>query len=195
MIPGANSHVERHRRAFAEVFRQQRDSGLFVPEEWDDIFADVYRSQAARTVQTFGMEVAGRFGTVIDMAFVQNYLDEYARISAEATNATTAEALAAAEDDEQVANVWAVAVGSRALQIAVSKVTSEANFGRHEAASQAGVRVKRWVVTSNNPRASHARMNGQTAEIGEAFSNGAQWPGDPTLSLDDRAGCSCMVEF
>jgi hypothetical protein len=195
VIPGSNSHVERHRAAFAAVFREQRDSGLFVPEEWDDIFADVYRRQAERTVEAFGDEVAKRFGTAIDMAFVQNYLTEYARISAESTNATTAESLAAAEDDEQTAHVWEVAIGSRALQIAVSKVTSEANFGRNEAASQAGVRMKRWVVTSRNPRATHARMNGQTAEIGEPFSNGAMWPGDVSLSLDERAGCSCLVEF
>ena len=37
---------------------------------------------------------------------------------------------------------------------------------------------KTWVVTSDNPRASHAAMNGETVPYGEPFSNGAQWPAD-----------------
>jgi hypothetical protein len=54
---------------------------------------------------------------------------------------------------------------------------------------------KTWVVTSSNPRASHALLNGETVPYGEAFSNGAQWPGDiDNLDVEDVANCHCILE-
>lgn len=58
-----------------------------------------------------------------------------------------------------------------------------------------GQAYKTWVVTSGNPRASHAQMNGETVPYGEAFSNGAQWPGDiDNLSVEEVANCHCIME-
>lgn len=56
--------------------------------------------------------------------------------------------------------------------------------------------TKTWVVTSGNPRPSHAVMNGQTVPYDEPFSNGADWPGD-TKALDaaDVANCQCECEI
>lgn len=55
---------------------------------------------------------------------------------------------------------------------------------------------KTWVVTSGNPRASHALMNGETVPYGEPFSNGAQWPGDvDALSVEEVANCQCVLEI
>ena len=54
--------------------------------------------------------------------------------------------------------------------------------------------VKTWVTTSGNPRASHARMNGETVQYDEPFSNGAQWPGDiDNLDVEDVANCHCIL--
>ena len=53
---------------------------------------------------------------------------------------------------------------------------------------------KTWIVTSGNPRASHAAMDGETVGIDEQFSNGADWPGDSTLDADETCGCTCEVE-
>ena len=54
---------------------------------------------------------------------------------------------------------------------------------------------KTWVCTSSNPRASHARMNGETVPYGEPFSNGAMWPGDiDNLDVEDVANCHCILE-
>jgi hypothetical protein len=194
VIPGARSHVERHRRALADFFRTQRDASLtgIDPDEWNDLLAEVYAREATRTATVFGREVARRFGETFDPAFIENYIAEYARISAESTNETTAEHLRESDDPSAV---WALAIGTRAGQIAISKVTTEANFGRGEAARQAGRRAKRWVVTSNNPRSTHAMLNGESVAIGATFSNGAKWPGDPMLPLDERANCSCLLEF
>jgi len=55
---------------------------------------------------------------------------------------------------------------------------------------------KTWVVTSSNPRPSHARMNGETVQYDEPFSNGAMWPGDiDNLDVEEVANCHCVLEI
>lgn len=55
---------------------------------------------------------------------------------------------------------------------------------------------KTWVVTSGNPRASHAQMNGETVPYNEPFSNGAMWPGDiDALGVEEVANCQCVIEI
>lgn len=59
-----------------------------------------------------------------------------------------------------------------------------------------GKTMKTWVVTSGNPRASHARMNGETVPYKEPFSNGAMWPCDiDNLSVEEVANCHCVLEI
>ena len=96
---------------------------------------------------------------------------------------------------DAAAGVFATAVAARAPQAAMTQVAKVGNFGRVEAAAEAGAGTKTWIVTSGSPRASHAAMDGETVAMGETFSNGANWPGDPTLDSDERAGCSCTVAF
>lgn len=55
---------------------------------------------------------------------------------------------------------------------------------------------KTWIVTSGNPRASHASMNGETVQYDEPFSNGAMWPGDiDNLDVEEVANCQCVLEI
>ena len=65
----------------------------------------------------------------------------------------------------------------------------------HQAASQ-GVeqRIEKIWVTGDNPRESHAAMNGERVPIDEPFSNGAMWPGDDNLDPDESCGCNCTTE-
>ena len=54
---------------------------------------------------------------------------------------------------------------------------------------------KTWIVTSGNPRASHASLNGETVQYDEPFSNGAMWPGDiDNLDVEEVANCQCILE-
>lgn len=71
-----------------------------------------------------------------------------------------------------------------------------AGFALVEAAKQlTGDRAsKAWVVNSKNPRPEHARMNGQEVPVGEKFSNGADWPGDPALGAGGVSNCECTVD-
>lgn len=55
---------------------------------------------------------------------------------------------------------------------------------------------KTWVVTSSDPRASHAALNGETVPYDEPFSNGAMWPGDiDNLDAAEVANCQCILEI
>jgi hypothetical protein len=72
-----------------------------------------------------------------------------------------------------------------------SMVTTAANFGAHDAAYYAGGKTKTW--TGGTTR--HAPMNGQTVPLGENFSNGMAWPGDPAGGAAEVANCGCSVTF
>lgn len=95
---------------------------------------------------------------------------------------------------DPVRAVFDTAIAVRALQIATSRTTSVGQFARHEGASQAGARKKVW-VSSGAPNSRHENLDGETVDLGEAFSNGAQWPGDPVLGVDETAGCLCSLDF
>src|SRR5690606_30502433 len=96
-------------------------------------------------------------------------------------------------------HVYEVAKSSRAEQGALTLTTALAGFATIEAITQVrGNRTatKTWVVTSANPRPSHAAMAGETVPFDSVFSNGAKWPGDSSaLDVDEVAGCSCDVEI
>lgn len=96
------------------------------------------------------------------------------------------------------AGVFDYAEEDRSVTAGAAFATAIAGFAAMEAASQcAGERkvYKTWVVTSGNPRPSHAAVDGETVPVGEEFSNGAQWPGDSALDAADVANCLCEIEI
>ena len=128
------------------------------------------------------------------------YLDNHSRIQAEKINETTRLQLTKAVNDqnplESVKDVFAAAVGFRVIQQAITAIASIASFGSHEGARASGLSKKTWIVNSNNPRDSHAAMNGETVGIRELFSNGLRWPGDSSANdADEVANCQCSMEY
>ncbi len=90
--------------------------------------------------------------------------------------------------------VFAAAATTRAASLAITRSTSVGQWARREGAQQAGVRTKIW-VSSGAPNSRHADLDGEEVGIGETFSNGGQWPGDPALGIDETAGCLCSLDF
>ncbi|WEV72143.1 phage portal protein [Bifidobacterium sp. ESL0790] len=84
---------------------------------------------------------------------------------------------------------------STALAWAGALVANCAGFGRQDAAHASGLTQKTWTVTSANPRPTHAAMNGETVGMDDTFSNGARWPGDGGLDVDETAGCTCVLSY
>ena len=85
---------------------------------------------------------------------------------------------------------------NRAESAGTATATAVDGWSMLEACRQSGEQGirKRWVVTSSNPRKSHAAMNGQTVPIEEKFSNGMEWPGDWAGGPDEVCGCQCTIE-
>lgn len=56
--------------------------------------------------------------------------------------------------------------------------------------------VKIWrTVGDGRVRAAHAARDGEVREIGERFSGGLRYPGDPAGAAADVARCRCRVEY
>lgn len=87
---------------------------------------------------------------------------------------------------------------SRAEDLGISFATAIAGWavleGIHQCAEHSGA-LKTWVVTSSNPRPSHAQMDGETVPYDGEFSNGAKWPCDLVLDAADAANCQCQIEI
>ena len=89
--------------------------------------------------------------------------------------------------------------GERSKTLAHALVLAAACWAAiHEAPEQAkqqglNVSIQKTWVTGENPRDTHAALNGETVGIDDKFSNGADWPGDDSLDADETCGCNCSV--
>ena len=92
--------------------------------------------------------------------------------------------------------VFENAVENRSVSAGTATATAVDGWSALEAARQSGTRGlrKRWVVTSSNPRKSHAARDGETVPIEEKFSGYMEWPGDWAGGPDEVCGCQCTIE-
>jgi uncharacterized protein with gpF-like domain len=57
----------------------------------------------------------------------------------------------------------------------------------------AGVKKTSWLTSiDGRERESHAAINGEIVEIGEVFSNGLLYPGDPSGPPEEICNCRCV---
>lgn len=210
----SSTYEQKHREVLSQFFDRQgrvvksRIGGSgdwWDAERWDRELSDALLGLAAMTsdeVAVKTLESAGFTPEDFDAERTRAFLRKATRDNAESINATTREQVRVALDaddadgDDPVARVFEVASESRAEQIAITAVTFASAFGAREAAHQnSGSATKTWVVTSSNPRASHAAMNGETVPLDENFSNGLPWPGGIGGDVEDTAGCQCELEI
>jgi HK97 family phage portal protein len=194
----------------AQVVRSQmgaKAASWWDEERWNRELAGALFGLATLLTEAVARKQLERLGVDPDEYDVDRtlaYLQKVTRSNAESINAATESAIAAAvESDEDpleaVGHVFEVAESARAEQAGLTLATAMAGFASIEAVQQVrGERqvTKTWVVTSSNPRPSHARMAGETVPIDSVFSNGAKFPGDGgALDVDETAGCSCDVQL
>ena len=212
-------HVQRWTEALAHHYRRQEAAivsrvpkgrkvdlgGVWFDEErWNsELAADLLRLNNL-TASEWADLLIGQGGLdIADMeafkARMLPWLMAHSEIQATYINGQMRDALSAAllEPDPlgAVKDLFTAAITTWAAREAVGAVTAASNFGAHEAANAGGLGQKTWRVHSNNPRASHAAIDGQTVGIHDTFGNGLRWPGDSQGSADETAGCTCSVEF
>ena len=201
--------VDEHAKQLAVFFGKQRDAvlmntahkaaGYFDAPTWDGALADLLAALGTATAKAMGSATAAALGGSFDIAAMAEWIRDNAAQAATAINATTLEQLAAElagpEDPGTAVNhVYDVLTGSRTAQIAKTRVTAVGGHAQRTGAAQAGASHKTW-ITGPNPRPDHAAMSGETAPLGEPFSNGMQGPGDSSGGADEVAGCNCSLEF
>jgi HK97 family phage portal protein len=198
-VRGVGRARDRHATAYEAALRrhfqrQSRDVSALASDRWNRELSRALRGLHTMTAEDLGRLVAERFETSWDPALMAEWLTNAARIDAEGINATTdARVTKAVEDGADEAEAFADQTAWRVGALAATYATSYGMFGQREAATQGGLRSKVWVVTS--PRSRHPSLNGQAVELDAAFSNGAQYPGDPAAGADQTSGCSCVMDY
>lgn len=81
----------------------------------------------------------------------------------------------------------------KAARVARTEVAKAAGFGQHEAARQSGVvATKRWLTARDSAvRDSHADLEGEEQPLSGNYSNGLEFPGDPSGDAADVINCRC----
>lgn len=204
------THEEKHAEVLAAFFARQSKTVRSLigagaqwwdAERWDKELADDLWRLAIQTSETVAKAVASDLGFEPDQYDVDRtlaFLAAVAERQAKGINIVTEQQVKATLDGDEpdVEHVFEVAQESRAKQIATVAVTAASGFAAREAAKQLlGDKATKTWVAGSNPRSSHAAMSGETVPVGEKFSNGADWPGDAALSVDETAGCNCSLQI
>ena len=201
------------KRQSVSISNNLKKSGNFADwwdaDRWENELADdltpIFQRQAARR----GAQMVDvlKLGGEFDADLIENYIKSMARGKAQAINNVTYRQLKAAldgdfEDDDAmgaiVSGVFEKAETDRADTSGRSFATALAGFAILEAVSQRASgrgAMKTWIVTSSNPRAEHAAMDGETVPYDDEFSNGAKFPGDQVLTPEESCNCQCQVEI
>jgi HK97 family phage portal protein len=94
---------------------------------------------------------------------------------------------------KRISDVFDIAQGSRTDMIARTEVVSASNAGAYAAYEQSGVSKVEWITARDLVvRPSH-QIDGEEKNLGELFSNGLQYPGDPTADAGDIINCRCTI--
>lgn len=195
------------RQASSIIPRLGRDD-WFNETRWDKELADDLEPIIDSIADRHGKASAADIGIEYNVEQTRAYLRAMAEGRAHATNAKTAEKVAAAhenydpEDEDSVspADVMEKRADTDSKMLGRTLATVVAGWALLESGRQAkqqGVHrqvMKEW-VTGENPRPSHAMMNGERVDIDDTFSNGAYWPGDDAIGPDESCGCNCTTEI
>lgn len=198
-----DEYAAEHAELFRAHFRRQlaAEGGKALDDErWDRELAADLRALAQRTVEAEGALQAARLMGTFDPKQVRNYLNAGARAAAKSINGVTADLVRAArlaDSDDPTTEVLTRSVAERADKLGIGRATALTSFAAHEAARQntrpGSPRVKTW-VGSGLPNSRHVDVSGETVPVGQPFSNGMLYPGDPDGSAEETAGCQCTLD-
>ena len=208
---------ERMSEMLAKFFKRQANAVLpkigagsdkwWNADRWNSELADDIEPIIGDITDKHCKEVMDRIGAEYNADATRAWLRKCAEGRAEAINVSTYRKLQDAldydeEDPDEIhtpQHVFEVREEADSGRLGVKLALDIAGWAMvHEAYNQAsrqGVSVtmeKQW-VTGDNPRPSHAAMNGEIAPIDEPFSNGMEWPGDDIGDPDEVCGCNCST--
>ena len=167
-------------------------------KRWDKELADDLEGEMDEIADAHGESTADLIGQPYDTDRTRKYIRTVAEARAGIINESTYKKLVDRGDSEP-SDIFEKRLVDAAV-IGGTLALASAAFGTRESIQQArdnGYQrqvFKRW-VTGDNPRPSHAMMNGEEVPIDEPFSNGMDWPGDDSADPDETCGCNCSCEI
>ena len=213
-----DEEADRISKVYKSFFKRQAESVLpklraksekwWNEERWnkelaEDLFEEAYGLSASVAKETVRkLFDNGDYDPGRTEAFIRSMCKRRAEMINQTTYEELLEALDADESDEALKatpeGVFENAEENRADSAGLAFAGALIGWSSIEACRQNGARgqnvFKTWEVTSGNPRASHAAMNGETVQYDQPFSNGAQWPGDiDNLDVEEVANCHCIL--
>ncbi len=209
-----NEEIDDMAEILSKFFKRQADAVLpkmgvkaanwWNKRRWDDELADDIEPMINSIADKHGKSVARALGISYNADITRAYLRKMAEGRAVAINDSTYKKLEAAQssdsEEDTPQHVFDLRSGSQSSLIAGGLALAAASWAAmSEAPSQAAAQgveqnVEKIWITGDNPRESHAAMNGERVPIDEPFSNGAMWPGDDNLDPDESCGCNCTTE-
>ena len=91
--------------------------------------------------------------------------------------------------DKRIRNVYNL-TRERCKTIARTETAATSNTATFSTYKAEGVKQKEWV---GGTRESHAAVDGEVRAMGQSFSNGLLYPGDPSGPADEVINCTCTV--
>lgn len=197
---------KRQRAAVTAALGAKAGGDWWDTDRWDRELGDDLFRLALLTATKIGKDTAAALGFDPDdydetrtLAFLRAVADSRAAAINAATALEIQTVLDAPEGEAErtVDQVFDNAENQRSGAAAAALITCFSAFATAETGKQlgGGKAVKVWRVNSKDPRAEHAKMNGESVPVDQKFSNGAEWPGDPVLGADGVSGCRCSVEL
>lgn len=194
--------------AFRQYLQRQRDvlaegqrasaSELMDRSRWDDELTGMLRRLGEQTAVTAGRLVAAGWSA----ERLSRWLAAAARQSAESYNTAIVQQLDVALQQtspsvplRQLLDDVYQGLARQSDGWAQTQITTVGNAAQIEAAGTVGRRTKTWLTSSGDPRDEHVSLDGETVGLGETFSNGGRYPGDPALPAGERINCQCRLAF
>ena len=213
-VSPTEKEVDAMTEALSKFFTRQADAVLpkigaksakwWNKKRWDEELADDIEPIIDEIADRHGQAVAKALGIKYNPAQTRAYLRKMAEGRAEAINDSTYEkiqaAIASDSEEDTPQHVFDLRSGSQAALIGGSLALAAASWAAmseapHQAAQQGKEpQIEKIWITGENPRPTHAAMDGERVPIDEPFSNGAMWPGDDNLDPDESCGCNCTTE-
>ena len=186
---------------------------VFDPSHWiDETLEDVTALYEAVTAAG-GARVSDLFGLAFDLEapYAQDFVQARAnQLAGEVTTTTynaikdtLADGIAEGETIPQLSarirGVFEQASQTRAVTIARTEVISAFNGSASLVATELGADVvagQEWIATRDaRTRDMHVERDGEIVPIGDSFSGGLAYPGDPSGDPADVINCRCTVAF
>jgi hypothetical protein len=196
--PHSGTRHERERvtrEALTQLFADQQfdvvTARRVLGDRWDRLLADLMFDLNLTTASAVADLVAADLGVEFNPAQMAGWFRQDADRSAVQVNDSTRDSLSKAVDDVAKVAVFEALMTAGAQRYARSMVTASWSFGAHDVAVTADGATKTWHWSGRGSR--HREMAGQTVPVGDRFSNGMKWPGDPSGGAENVANCRCQL--